>query len=184
MALITLDEAKTFLGIDNTDTENDNAISQLIPKAESLFCSLIKVDSLELNTKDEIVIFDSNLNALRFKNFPVNSINSINGVVYTGQEWEDYLVSKNEVKILQPDFLNQVKLNRIKINYTYGFSVIPEDLKLAILILVSGFYNIKENYGTTTCKIWQESISFRDITESEDFTRIVKTYKKKFIFVI
>ena len=151
MALITLQEAKTFLGID--DADSDASINQLIPQAEALFYSLIKVDSLEAGTKDEIVLFDPRLNALRFKNFPVRAINSIDGVAYTGEEWDDYLVSKNEVKILEPDFLDKVKLNRIKINYNFGYETIPQDLKLAILILVSGLYNVKENYGTTTCKI-------------------------------
>lgn len=151
MALITLQEAKTFLGID--DADSDASINQLIPQAEALFYSLIKVDSLEAGSKDEIVSFDPRINALRFKNFPVTAINSIDGVAYTGQEWDDYLVSKNEVKVFSPDFLGKVKLNRIKVNYNYGYETIPEDLKLAILILVSGFYNVKENYGTTSCKI-------------------------------
>lgn len=180
MALITTADAKLFLGID--DADSDTAIAQLIPKAEALFYSFIKVDSLEVITKEEIAHFRGY--AVRFKNFPVTAINSIDGVVYTGTEWDDYLVSKNEVKFLKPDFLDKVKLNRIKINYNYGYSTIPEDLKLAILILVSGFYNIKENYGTIVCKIGQESFNFRDVTESEDFNRIVKNYKKKFIYVI
>lgn len=182
MALITTDEAKTFLGID--DSDSDNAIAQIIPKAEALFYSLIKVDSLEVWSKEEIVFFDVRRHALRFKNFPVTAINSIDGVAYTGEEWTDYLVSKNEVKIFDPDFLSRVKLWKIKVSYNYGYATIPEDLKLAILILVSGFYNVKENYGTTSCKIWQEAISFRDATESMDFERIVKTYKKKFIYVM
>lgn len=182
MALITTDEAKTFLGID--DSDSDSAIAQIIPQAEALFYSLIKVDSLEVWSKEEIVFFDVRRHALRFKNFPVNAINSIDGVAYSGEEWTDYLVSKNEVKILEPDFLSKVKLWRIKVSYNYGYTTIPQDLKLAILILVSGLYNAKENYGTTVCKIGMESINFRDVTESEDFNRIVKTYKKKFIYVM
>lgn len=182
MALISTTDAKTFLSID--DSDSDTAIAQLIPQAEALFYSLIKVDSLEAGTKTEIAKFDPGRNAIRFLNFPVTAINSIDGVTYSGAEWDDYLVSKNEVRFLDPDFLTKVKLWRIKVNYNFGYSVIPQDLKLAILILVSGLYNAKENYGTTSCKVWQESINFRDVTESEDFNRILKTYKKKFIYVI
>lgn len=184
MALITTTDAKTFLSID--DSDSDTAIAQLIPQAEALFYSLIKVDSLEEGSKTEIAKFDPGRNAIRFLNFPVTAINSIDGVAYSGAEWDDYLVSKNEVRFLDPDFLTKVKLGRIKVNYNYGYQAgsIPADLKLAILILVSGFYNAKENYGTTSCKIGQEAISFRDVTESEDFNRILKNYKKKFIYVI
>ena len=180
MALITLQDAKTFLGI--WDNESDAEINQIIPQAEALFYSLLKVDSLEVQIKTEIVPFRDK--TARFKNFPINSIIQIVGEDYKGQEWADYLTSKNEVKFLQPDFLGKVKNNRLQIKYNFWFSTIPTDIKLAILILVAGLYNIKENYGTTSCKIGQESFSFRDITESEDFKRIVNNYKKKFIFVI
>lgn len=182
MALITTEDAKLFLGIE--ESESDTAIAQLIPKAEALFNSLIKVDSFNIWSKNEIAIFNQKTNSVRLKNFPVNNILSIDGVSYAWQERQDYIISKNEVKFINPDFLDKIKCGRIKLSYTYWYETIPEDLKLAILILVSWLYNIKENYGTTSCKIWQESINFRDVTDSIDFDRIYKTYKKKFISII
>lgn len=185
MALIDLAEAKIFLDIEETDTDSDNSINQIIPQAEALFYSLLKVDTLESQAnKEEIARFKNN--SIWFKNFPINSINEIWWEVYNGEDFEDYIVTKNKVDFHEPNFLDKVKSNRIKVNYDYGYTTenLPQDIKLAILILISGLYNTKENYGTVSCKIWQESFNFRDITESEDFNRILKIRKKKFIFVM
>lgn len=184
MALITKDQAKTFMGIDATDTDSDDEITQLIPMAEALFYSMLKVDTLEEDTIDEIAIVKNR--EIWFKNFPVTTINEIGGEAYTGVDFDDYIVTKNKVKFHSPDFLEFVKSGRVKVNYTFWYTAvnIPEDLKLAIFILVSGLFNTKENYGTVSCKIGQETINFRDTTESEDFQRILKNYKKKFICVM
>lgn len=184
MALITTDEAKTFMGIDSGDTDAGTQIDQLIPMAEALFYSMLKVDSLETGTMDEVAIIRGY--EIWFKNFPVTAINSIGGVSYTGDDFDDYVATKNKVNFHAPDFLDKQKGGRIKVNYSFGYSSanMPKDIKLAIFILVSGLYNTKENYGTVVCKIGQESLTFRDTTESEDFKRILKNYKKKFICVI
>lgn len=185
MSLITKDEAKTFLGIEATDTDSDAEITQLIPKAEALFYSMIKVDTLEEDTRDEIAVVYTR-GEIWFNNFPITAINTIGGEAYSGVDFDDYIATKNKVKFHCPEWGDKVKSKRIKVNYTFGYAEgeIPQDLQLAILILVSGFYNLKENYGTVSCKIGQESYSFRSISESEDYERIVKAYKKKFNFVI
>jgi hypothetical protein len=183
MTLVQLTDVKTFLGIDDSDL--DTELTSLIPQAEAFFYSLLKVDTLEAKTnQDEIAIFNNK--SIWVKNFPVKAINSIGGVNYTGESFEDYIATKNKVLFHDPSFLDKVKANRIKINYNYGYDPeeIPDDLKLGILILISGLYNVKENYGTIECKVGQETFKFRDSTEGEDFNRILNNYKKKFILVM
>ena len=182
MSLVSLEECKTFMEI--TDSDSDASINQLIPMAEALFYGMLRVDTLEENTTDEIAYIRNR--EIWFKNFPIITINEIGGETYDGVSFDDYIATKNKVEFDNPDFWDKIKGNNIKVNYTSGYlaSEIPYDLKLAIFILVSGLYNTKENYGTTECKIWQENIKFRDTTESEDFQRILKIYKKKFIQVM
>jgi len=186
MALITVGDVDTFaFGNETSDADRTAEINQLIPQAEALFYSLLKVDTLESQVaKDEIARFKSN--SIWFKNFPITKINSIGGEAYEGEDFTDYIVTKNKVDFHCPDFLSKIRSNRVQVNYDYGYTAgnIPADLKLAILILVSGLYNTKENYGTVECKIGQENFKFRDSTESEDFQRILKVWKKKFIFVM
>ena len=117
MALITKDQAKTFMGIDATDTDSDDEITQLIPMAEALFYSMLKVDTLEEDTIDEIAIVKNR--EIWFKNFPVTTINEIGGEAYTGVDFDDYIVTKNKVKFHSPDFLEFVKSGRVKVNYTF-----------------------------------------------------------------
>jgi hypothetical protein len=74
MALISLADAKLFLEI--SDSDSDDEINQLIPMAEALFYSQIKVDTLEENTRDEIANVYT-CGEIWFNGFPITAINKI-----------------------------------------------------------------------------------------------------------
>lgn len=100
MSLVSLEECKTFMEI--TDSDSDASINQLIPMAEALFYGMLRVDTLEENTTDEIAYIRNR--EIWFKNFPIITINEIGGETYDGVSFDDYIATKNKVEFDNPDF--------------------------------------------------------------------------------
>jgi len=140
--LITLQEYKTYTSINSTN--QDSAIQSLIPKVSALvkqICRRTFVDYLE-DFKTETVRSCVNSRIL-LSETPVTQISSVEfsenfGKTYTTlEEFTDYVVDSEAVEFILPIFRDYNKVNAFRVSYNAGYETLPEDLRLAILDLVT-----------------------------------------------
>lgn len=156
--LITLAEYKAYEGI--ASTNQDLEISTTIPKVSELVKSICRrtfVDWID-DTKTEVYNGGS---VLLLQESPVIQISSIErsenyGQTYTTlTEFTDWVLDQENQQILPvglPEFRKLI--NGYRITYTAGYDTIPEDLKLAVLDLVT--YYIK-NQGAVQSQVMVSS---------------------------
>lgn len=154
LPLVTRAEYKAYAGL--SSTTQDSIIDALIPKVTALVKSICRrtfVDYVE-DVKEDV--FDGGDYFIPSE-YPVLSISSLSvsydyGQTYTDlTEYTDFVLKKSEgiiVPISSTTFDNYV--NGYKLVYTAGYEELPEDLKLAILDLIS--YYIKNDAAIHSSK--------------------------------
>lgn len=140
--LVTKAEYKAYAGI--TSTTQDTAIDSIIPKVSELIkstCSRTFVDYVN-DAKTEY--YDGGTGFYMPSEYPIIAINSIEyssdyGSTYTTlTEFTDYVLSKRDDTI-RPIAVKEFpyQINSYKITYTGGYEVLPNDLKVAALDMVT-----------------------------------------------
>lgn len=142
LSLVTKAEFKAYAGI--TSTTQDEKIDIIIPKVSELvksICGRTFVDYVN-DTKTEI--YDGGTNYHTLLEFPVLAVSSVEyssdfGKTYTTlEEYTDYVVNARSSTIESVSGKEfPLKTNSFRITYTAGYEVLPQDLKLAVLDLVS-----------------------------------------------
>jgi hypothetical protein len=140
--LVTLAEYKAYAGI--TSTTQDAAIKSIIPKASALAKSTCRRAFNDFVSDAKTDVFASGSETVYLAEFPILSVSSVEyssdyGLTYTALvEYTDYVVDADNGSIT---FLNWTiypkQINAFKVVYTAGFEVIPEDIKVAVLDLVT-----------------------------------------------
>lgn len=140
--LVTLAEYKAYAGI--TSTNQDAEINAIIPKASQLvktICHRTFVDYVNDNKEE---VFSGGWSKLFLKEYPVLSIGSVEASVDYGAsyvelvEFTDYVLDLEDgaiTCIYATEFPKYV--NGYKVTYTAGYETLPEDLKVAVLDLVT-----------------------------------------------
>lgn len=141
MDLITVSEYKLYAGI--TSTNSDAAIKNLIPKVSNLaksYCRRTFVDYVE-EAKTEV--FDGGAYLL-LGEYPVLSVSSVEysadyGKTYTPLvEFTDYFISNSDQVVLPIGTTSFATVpNGYKVTYNAGYETLPEDLKLAVMDLIT-----------------------------------------------
>lgn len=189
---------KPYLGISKTDTSQDAVLDILNNAATGLLNGVLNVTTLAFHTvTDER--FDGGVSEIWCRDFPVLSVSSIKQgryeTLYT--QSDAYIFEKN--RVLLDGYVDGGKgYDQSKISYTAGYITynqqeerdrddvdenakrenMPEDLKLATLILIAGMFNQRNNQGVSTISIQGKSVSFRNEIEVREFEKIVNRYKK------
>lgn len=139
--LITLQEYKAYEGINSPG--QDGEISTIIPKVSEFVKSICRrtfVDWVEEQKTDVL----NGGSVLLLSEAPVIQIYGVEystnyGQTYTSlvefQDWVFDREGEQIVPIKYPVF--EYKVNGYRVTYTAGFETIPEDLKLAVLDLVT-----------------------------------------------
>jgi uncharacterized phiE125 gp8 family phage protein len=154
-SLITLAEYKNYVGI--TSPTQDTIINSLIPKVSQLvktYCRRTFVDYYE-DSKVEVFSGGTRLN---LGESPVVQIQSVEysadyGNTYSSlTEYTDWVLDTETEEIVPLFATGEFKksVNGYKVTYTAGYEEIPEDLKLAVLDLVS--YYIKNDSAIHSTK--------------------------------
>jgi hypothetical protein len=153
--LVTLAEYKAYAGI--ASTNQDAEINSIIPKASELVKSICRrtfVDYVN-NSKEEV--YAGGWNKLYLKEYPILSITSVEasvdyGATYTELvEFTDYAVDQEDGTIVCIYALEFPKyVNGYKVTYTAGYETLPEDLKLAVLDLIT--YYLKNDMSVHSPK--------------------------------
>lgn len=142
LPLITKADYKAYMGINSTT--HDNAIDILIPKISELIKNICRRSFVDYVATPKVEYHEGGALILVPEEYPVISVTSVeysstNGSTYTPLvEYTDYALSKatNSIKALYPSGFPSA-VNGYRLTYTAGYSVLPEDLKLAVLDLLT-----------------------------------------------
>lgn len=140
--LVTLAEYKAYANISSTN--QDTAIKNIIPKASALAKNYCRRTFNDYVDDAKIEVFKGG-NFLLLSEYPVLSISSVEqstdfGKTYTTlTEYTDFVLDMEEA-VLKP--LNTALeftpyINGYKVTYTAGYEELPEDLKVAVMDLVT-----------------------------------------------
>lgn len=179
LPLITRAEYKAYSGISSTN--NDSLIDSLIPKASELIKSVCRRTFVDYVDDAKVEYSEGGGPAIHLTEYPIISVSSVEyskdyGNTYTVlTEYENYAVSKttNSLRAILVDVIpldvygyspygtrtNPLKpqfpeaINGYKITYNAGYETLPDDLKLAVLDLVS--YYVKNDSAVHTHKLAQ-----------------------------
>lgn len=139
--LVTLAEYKAYAGI--TSTNQDAAIKILIPKVSALAKSVCRRTFNDYVSDAKTEVFKGG-RFLLLGEYPVLSISSVEysadyGKTYsTLTEFTDWVLDAEE-GVITPVNANEFAhiTNGYKVTYTAGYETLPEDLKIAVMDLVT-----------------------------------------------
>ncbi len=139
--LITLAEYKAYAGI--SSTTQDSAIKNLIPKVSQLCKSYCRRTFVDFVNDSKTEVFKGG-QYLLLTETPVISISGVEysadyGKTYSSLiEYTDYVLDSEDGvvrPILTTEFYNSI--NGYKVTYTAGYEEVPEDLKIAVMDLLT-----------------------------------------------
>lgn len=139
--LVTKAEYKTYAGISSPN--QDAEIDLLIPKVSQLvktYCRTSFVDNVD-DIKTEV--FKGGDAHLYLKEYPVISIAAVEYSADYGQnyseltEYTDWAFDSNNTAVVSIAATFPVAINGYRVSYTCGYETLPEDLKLAVMDLVT-----------------------------------------------
>lgn len=140
--LVTKTEYKTYAGISSTN--QDAEIDLLIPKVSELvktYCRRTFLDGL-----DEMLVVKSNggFDRIILKEAPVTQVVSVEqsldyGKTYTElTEFTDWVLDSEDNTVVSLGINGFTKaINGYQVSYYAGYETVPEDLKLAVLDLIT-----------------------------------------------
>jgi hypothetical protein len=139
--LITRQEYKTYAGINSTN--HDAEIDFLVPKVSDLVKTYCRRGFVDFYDEAKIETFHGDVDKLILKETPVVQVISLErstdyGKTYTKlTKFTDWVQDGDYILSLAPSGLFEKLINGYKVSYFAGFEVVPADLKLAVLDLVT-----------------------------------------------
>lgn len=148
LPLITKAEYKIYAGIKSTT--QDALIDSLITKVSELVKNLCRRTFLDYVDDPKVEYFDGGSSTILLLESPVRTISSVAYSYDYGQTYTDLAVFTDYAYVKSTEAITALNTrgftyipNGYKVTYTAGYDVLPEDLKLAIMDLVS--YYIKND---------------------------------------
>lgn len=147
LPLVTKEEYKAYAGI--ASTTNDALIDILIPKVSNLVKAVCRRTFIDYASDAKTEYYEGGSTFMVPEEYPILTVSSFEyssdyGNTYTELvEYTDYVLSKanNTIQSIGVEF--PVAVNGYKLTYTAGYEELPEDLKLAVLDLIT--YYIKND---------------------------------------
>ena len=139
--LITTEEYKTYIGITNTD--QDARIDVLVPIVSAIARRVCARTFTDYVNDANIEIYDGGWSDLIMDEYPTIAVSSVEysadyGNTYTTlTEFVDYVVNTKTSSIVRTIGVWPVAINGYRVTYNAGYEVLPSDLKVAILDLVT-----------------------------------------------
>jgi len=196
MALITLDDYKLFEGINST--KNDDQLDTLIESTSALietYCNTKFGAYAGSPGVTDIfdVQWDTHVVQLRYS--PIITITSVQErsayneayttILNTGGKYEWYFDSVSDSVIRTNDSgsyaLWPKGVGAVKVTYRAGYATLPEDLKLAVVDLVTYYFKdehrITRSLGTASTQN-QVTSSIRDAGFPDNIKRVLDLYRQ------
>jgi hypothetical protein len=164
--LVTLAEVKAFLGIDNANTQYDSLLTIFKNSVEQAIKNFCETTFEKVTVTKEL--YDGiNSDVIVPKHFPILSVEGIyfhcDGDGNGGNKIDDEFYTVEESGIVLRDGLYTPNARKIiRLDYSYGYTAVPADVKLCALQSVKAEYQ-RNNQNT-------ENLSSRGkMGESESF---------------
>lgn len=166
--LITKAEYKAYAGISSTN--KDAEIDALIPRVSAFIKTYCRRTFIDYVSTNKVEYFNGPAIYFPLKEYPVISIDLVEKSVDYGNsyttltEYQDYALdmSRGVVHCMIPEGFPEY-VNGYMVSYKAGFSEIPEDLKLAVIDLISYYLRndtaIHSNKAPGTNSVQVEYIS-------------------------
>jgi len=138
--LITKAEYKTYASI--TSTNQDAEIDLLIPKVSELVKTYCRRTFVDYYDEAKTEVFDGGYGSLILKETPVTQVISVQRSTDYGQtytkltKFADWVPTGDFVVAIDPSGFKPM-INGYKVSYFAGYETVPEDLRLAVLDLVT-----------------------------------------------
>jgi len=185
-ALVTLEDTKVFLSIDNNS--KDDLLKMLINMATDYiesqtgrrFTSDVHTNEtydgsgshqIQLTgfpvvsfTKLEVNNASGNVDDWKTVNTSDYWVDNETGVVTKMSDFADFTEGTEDESDLSQVIFNRGK-NRYRATYTSGHATVPYDLQFAAMTLVGQMYNTKGGSGIKSESLGDHSITYQDITE-------------------
>lgn len=153
--LITLAEYKAYIG--KASTNDDIAIKSIIPKVSQLVKTYCRRTFVDFVNDAKVETFTGG-GCLAPSEFPLLSVSSVEysldyGKTYVALvEFTDYAIntSADTIVPISTDSTFPILINGYKVSYTAGYEVLPEDLKLAVMDLVT--YYLKNDMAVKSSR--------------------------------
>ena len=152
--LLTLTEYKAYAGI--TSDTLDTIVTAIIPKASQLVKSICRRTFVDYISDSKVETFSGNNESrLYLKEYPILQIYDVElstdfGNTYTSLvEYTDYVLDQEDGSIVAisggatDGVVFPKYVNGYKVTYTAGYETLPEDLKVAVLDLIT--YYVKND---------------------------------------
>ena len=202
MANLYLDLAahiKPFLGIGPLDITKDTALNLINKVCCARLDTILRVTTLAKHVVTGEIV-EGGKSKIVTKDFPIISIEAITqgslATPYT--QTASYIFRKNVIYLdgYLGGGIGNTYYEDCKINYTAGYVTFaqnaagtyvgqpitfPDDLQLALLMMVGSIFNQKQNQGIESYNLHRTQVVFRDKQESDQFQAIINGYKKSFI---
>jgi len=153
--LVTLAEYKAYIGINSSN--QDTIINAILPKVSALVKNLCRRTFVDYAATDKVEYFDGGTSYISPDEYPIISVTSLEyssnyGSTYSAlADFTDYAVRKASGNIIPTKSLTfSEAINGYKLTYKAGYTELPEDLKLAVLDLVT--YYIKNDSAIHSSK--------------------------------
>lgn len=160
---VNLTELNNFLGTSGIDS----TITDIGESAEALLDTLIGTVGLEQRTgiteyfkPGYSPVFDEEGSVFYLKNTPITDVTKVNGVD-PGAINTDFIVEVNRIELKTPVSPSNTFPYRYSIEYTAGYTTIPEDVKLAVNTLASAIYSTKNSQGVASFRQDLLSINYK-----------------------
>jgi hypothetical protein len=155
ISLITLNEYKNYVGI--TSPNQDASINSIIPKVSELVKSICRRTFKDYLDDVKVEYFEGG-EVFNLAEAPVVQIASVEqstdyGNTWTGlTEYTDWVLKKSTEQIVPVNAARYFEdlINGYKVTYNAGYETLPEDLKLAVLDLVT--YYLKNDAAVHSSK--------------------------------
>lgn len=172
MAFCTLDDIKSWLGIDLAETKYDSTLTIIRDSVETSVIEYTE-NNFELNSVQEVR--DSNQSDVIVPdNAPIDSVTAVYFNVNTDGtggsliDPENYQVRENKIHLR--GVISPRGRSTVRVDYTYGYNGVPADVKHAILLSVDAEFRRKgrKDIGTVSRSKKDESETFRSSTSGWD----------------
>jgi hypothetical protein len=139
--LITRQEYKQYMGINSSNS--DGEIDTLIPKVSEFAKTYCRRSFIDYANDPITITTDGGYKNIFLTEIPVINISSVSQSTDYGQTWTkltkyvDWIQQGDTITSLHGSGIFPVLLNGYKIQYFGGYETVPEDLKLAVMDLLT-----------------------------------------------
>ncbi len=138
--LITRAEYKAYANISSTNS--DTELDAIIPKASQLVKTYCRRTFIDYIDEARTEVFEGGFSTLLLKETPVTQVLCVEQSINYGQtytellEFTDWVKSGDYVVCIDPRGFEPM-VNGYKVSYFAGYETVPDDLKLAVMDLVT-----------------------------------------------